>query len=158
MAGYKTGTTKNTEGEEEEENSEGNCKQPATNLIGESRGWEKESAARARPERAGNLAGYATGIANEPEEEEEKEYAARNYKQPTRNPVGGNQVWENENNPTSAPSMLGIHGRAAGRFTKQATTLPEEGNKQNPGTKARAIHRVLMGENPILQNIIGGGN
>ena len=65
---------------------------------------------------------------------------------------------ENENELTLGPGMLGIHGGRAGRFTKQATTLTEEGNKQNEGTKARALHRVLMGENPILQNPIGGGN
>ena len=46
----------------------------------------------------------------------------------------------------------------AGIFTKQATTLPEEGNKQNSVTKARALHRVLIGENPIPQNTIWGGN
>ena len=109
-------------------------------------------------ERAGNLAGYATGLLNEPKEEEEEEYAARNRKQPARNPIGGNQGWENENEPTSAPSTLGIHGGAAGRFTKQATTLLEEGKKQNSGTKARALHRLMMGENTILQNKIGEGN
>ena len=68
------------------------------------------------------------GLSNEPEEEEEEEYAAGIHKQPARNPVGGNQGWENENEPTLDPSMLGIHGGRAGRFTKQATTLPEEGN------------------------------
>ena len=36
--------------------------------------------------------------------------------------------------------------------------LSEEGNKQNTGTKSRALRRVLMGENPILQNTIGRGN
>ena len=96
------------------------------------------------------------GLANEPEEDEEEENAAGNRKQPERNPVGGNQGWENENTPTSAPSMLGIHRGAAGRFTKQATTLPEEGNTPNAGTKARALHRLLMGGNHILQNTIGG--
>ena len=60
MARYNTGTENDPEEEEEEENLEGNHKQPATNPIGGSRGWEKESAARARSERAGNLAGYAT--------------------------------------------------------------------------------------------------
>ena len=54
--------------------------------------------------------------------------------------------------------MLGIHGVRAGRFTKQATTLPEEVNKQNAGKKSRALHRVMMGENTILHNTIGGGN
>ena len=73
MTGYKTRTAKNPEEEEEEENSEGNRKQPATNPIGGSRGWEKENTARERSERAGKLAGYATGLANKPEEEEEEE-------------------------------------------------------------------------------------
>ena len=41
MAGYKTGTENDPEKKEEEENSEGNHKQPATNPIGGSRGWEK---------------------------------------------------------------------------------------------------------------------
>ena len=67
MAGYKTGTAKDPEEEEEEENLEGNLKQPATNPIGGSCGWEKESVARACSERAGNLAGYATGLSNKPE-------------------------------------------------------------------------------------------
>ena len=104
-----------------------------------------------------NLAGYATGLSNEPEEEEEEEYAAGICEQPSRNTVGGNQGWENENKPTLAPSTLGIHGGMAGRFTKQATTLPEEEYTQNTGTKSRELHRVLLGENPILHNTIGGG-
>ena len=29
---------------------------------------------------------------------------------------------------------------------------------KNTITKSRALHRVIMGENPILQNKIGGGN
>ena len=130
MSGYKTGTSNNTEEEEEEKNVEGNRKQPVTNPIGGSLSWEKESAARARSERAGNLSEYATGLANEPEEEEEEEYAAGNCKQPARNPIGLNQGWENENEPMSSPCTLGIHGGAAGIFTKQATMLPEEGNKK----------------------------
>ena len=67
-------------------------------------------------------------------------------KQPARNPVRGNQGWENENDPTLAPSILGIHGGRAGQFTKHAITLPEEGNKQNAITKVRALNRVLIGE------------
>ena len=50
MPGYKTGTEKNCQEEEEEENSEGNCKQPATKLIGGSCGWENESVNWARSE------------------------------------------------------------------------------------------------------------
>ena len=83
----------------------------------------------------GNLAGYVTEISNKQEEEEEEEYAAVIHKQPARNPVGGNQVWDKENDPTLTPSTLGIHGGRAGLFTKQVTTLPEEGNKQNEGKK-----------------------
>ena len=83
---------------------------------------------------------YAMGLSNEPEEEEEEEYVAGDRKQPEMNPVGGNQGWENENEPTSAPSTLGTHRGRAGQFTKQATKLTEEGNKQNVGTKARALH------------------
>ena len=49
----------------------------------------EESAAWARSQRAGNLAGHATGTANEREEDEEEENAAGNRKQPARNPVGG---------------------------------------------------------------------
>ena len=80
MDGYKTRTANDPEEEEEEENLEGNHKQPATNPIGVSHSWEKESAARARSERVGNLDGYATGISNKPEEEEGEEYAAENIK------------------------------------------------------------------------------
>ena len=104
------------------------------------------------------MGGYKTGRANDPEEEEEEENSEGNHKQPATNPIGGSRGWENGNEPMSAPRTLGIHGGRAGRFTKQATTLLEEGNKQNSGIKARALHRVLMGENPILQNKIGGGN
>ena len=93
MAGYATGTANYPKEEEEEENSEGNCKEPATNSIGGSCGWEKESAERVHSERAGILAGYATGLANKPEEEGEEEYAEGNRKQPERNPAGGNQSW-----------------------------------------------------------------
>ena len=135
MAGYATGTLKYPNEEEEEENSEGNCKQPATAPIGGSRGCEKEIAVREISERAGNLAGYAKRIANEPEEEEEEEYAAVNHKHPARNPVGENQGWENENEPTSAPIMLVLYGGVTGRFTKQAITFPEEGNKTSAGKK-----------------------
>ena len=67
MAVYKTRIENDPKEEEEEENLEGNCKQPATNPIGGSRVWEKEILARARSERVGNLAGYATGLANDPE-------------------------------------------------------------------------------------------
>ena len=51
---------------------EGNHKQPARNPVGESHGWAKESAAREHLERAGKLAGCATGMANKPEEDEKK--------------------------------------------------------------------------------------
>ena len=61
MAGYALGTSKDPEDEEEEENTEGNCKQPATNPIGVSHGWEKEIVARERSEREGNLAGFERG-------------------------------------------------------------------------------------------------
>ena len=73
--------------------------------------------------------GYATGLSNKPEEEEEGEYAAVIHKQPARNPVGRNQGWENENDPTLAPSKLVIYGVRPGQFTKQATMFPEGGNK-----------------------------
>ena len=71
MTGYKTGTGNDPKEEEEEENSEGDHKQPETNPIGGSRGWGKERSTRARSERAQKLAGYATGLSNEPEEEVE---------------------------------------------------------------------------------------
>ena len=63
MAGYTMGIANNPGEEEEEENLEGNRKQPETNPIGGSRGCEKEIVAKARSERVGNLAGYATGLA-----------------------------------------------------------------------------------------------
>ena len=88
MDRYKTGTSNDPEEEEEEENPEGNLKQPKTNPIRGSRGWEKQSAARARSEKRGIMAGYATGILNKPEEGEEEEYAAeickKNGKEPCR--------------------------------------------------------------------------
>ena len=79
MSGYATETSNDAKEEkEEEENLEGNRKQPATNPIRGSCSKEKENMARARSERAGNLSGSATGLANKPEEEEEEEYAAGN--------------------------------------------------------------------------------
>ena len=93
MYRYATGTSNDPEEEDEEEYLEGNCKQLATNHIGGSRSWEKEITVRAHSERAGNLSGYATGLANEPKEEEEEEYVAGNCKQPARNHVGVNQGW-----------------------------------------------------------------
>ena len=89
MDGYTMGTAIKTDEEEEEGNEEGNCKQPETNPVGGSQGWAKESAARARSERAGNLAGYATRIENELKEDEEEENTAGNHKKPIRNPVRG---------------------------------------------------------------------
>ena len=145
MARCVTGTANDPKEEDYEENSEGSHNQPETNPIGGSHGWGKEIRVRARSEMAGNLAGYATGIANDPKKEEEEEYVAVNHKQPARNPVGENQGWGNENDPTSAASTLGTHGRVTGRFTKHAATLPEEVDKPKVGTKARALHRVLMG-------------
>ena len=158
MVGYSTGTAKDYK-EEEEEEKFGRESQAAGDkpYRGKSR-LGKENAARACSERVGNLAVYATGISNKPEEEKKEEYASGNRKQPARNPVGGNQVGEKENEPTSALITLGIHGGAEGRFTKQATTFPEDGNKTSAGTKSRELHRVLMGENPILQNTIEVGN
>ena len=47
---------------------------------------------------------------------------------------------------------------AAGRLTKQATTLPEEGNAPRAGTTAQELHRVMMGGNRMLQNSVRGGN
>ena len=76
MSGYTTRTSNKPKEEEEEENTEGNQKQPAMNPIGGSHGWAKERVERARSERAGNLAGYATGLANDPEKDEEEENAA----------------------------------------------------------------------------------
>ena len=70
MAGYATGTANEPEEEEEEENAEGNCKQLARNPVMGSHGWEKESATRTCSERAGKLDRYATGMANNPKEDE----------------------------------------------------------------------------------------
>ena len=47
--------------------------------------------ARARSQRARNMAGYATETAEDPEEEEEKENVEGNSKNPATNPVGGSQ-------------------------------------------------------------------
>ena len=75
-----------------------------------------------------------------------------------RNTVGVNHGWGNESALMSAPSTLGIPGGAAVIFTKQATTLPDEGNTPSAGTTAQAIHMVLMGGNLILQNTVREGN
>ena len=53
---------------------------------------------------------------------------------------------------------MGLPGGATGRFTKQATTLPTEGNTPSAGTKSQALNRVLMGGNPMLNNTSGRGN
>ena len=137
-----------TENKPEEEEEEEN---PATNPVRGIHGWAKENAARARSERAGNLSGYVIGISNEPKEYEEEENESGNCKQPATNPVGGSHGWENENVPTLAPSRLKIHGGMTGRFTKQATMLPVEGNTPSAGTKVQELHKVLMGGNPMLQ-------
>ena len=137
MAGYTMGTANDPKEQEEEENEEGNCKQPARNPEGGSHGWEKESAARAHLQRAGNLDGYVTGMANKTDEYEEEENAAGNCKQPARNPVGGSHGWGNENAPTSAPRTMGIPGGAAGSFTKQASKLPAEDNTPGSGKNHR---------------------
>ena len=97
-------------------------------------------------------------MANDPKEEEEEEYAAGNIKQLESNPVGGSHGWGNENALTLSPSTLGIYGGAEGRFTKQATTLPTEGNTTSSGKKPQELHRVLIGGNPMLQNTARGGN
>ena len=62
MAGYLTGTANNPKEEEEEINTEGNCKQPLTNPIGGSRGWGKKSWQGHSWKEWGNLSGYATGL------------------------------------------------------------------------------------------------
>ena len=158
MVGYGTEKVKDPKEKEEEESTEGNHKHPARNPVGGSHSWEKESAARARSQRSKNMAGYATGMTNEPKEDEEEENAAGNHKQLARNPVRGVHGRENENAPTSSPSTLGIPRGAAGRFTKQATTLPAERNTPSAGKNAQALHRVLMGGKPMLHNTVGGGN
>ena len=117
----------------------------------------EESAAWARSQRAENLAGHATGTANEREEDEEEENAAGNRKQPARNPVGGGHGWEKESAPTLAPRMLGIPGGAAGRLTKQATTLPVGGGAPRAGTTAQDLHRALMGGSRTLHSTVVGG-
>ena len=93
LAGYATGMANDPKEDKEEENMAGNCKQPARNPVGGSHGWAEESVTRACSQRAGNLARYATGTANDPEEDEEEENTAGNRKQPERNPVGGSHSW-----------------------------------------------------------------
>ena len=97
-------------------------------------------------------------MANDLKEEDDEENEASNFKKPVRNPVRGSHGWGNENTPTSTPSTQGIPRGAAGRFTKQATTLPAEGNTPSAGTKSQALNRVMMIENPMLHNTVGGGN
>ena len=95
LAGYATGTANNPEEDKEEENAEGNHKQPARNPVGISHGWAEYNAAKACSQRTGNLSGYATVTTNDPEEDEEEENAAGNHKQPARKPVGGSHGWGN---------------------------------------------------------------
>ena len=68
LAGYAVGTANEPKEDKEEENASGNCKKPARNPVGGSHGWEEESAARAHLQMAGNLAIYATGTENDPED------------------------------------------------------------------------------------------
>ena len=74
------------------------------------------------------------GTAKNPGEDEEEDNAAGNCKQPGRNPIGVSHGWGKKNMPTPAPQTLGILGGADGRLTKQATTLPTEGNEPRAGT------------------------
>ena len=86
----------------------GNRKQTTRNPIGGSHGWTKERDSRAHSQKAGNLAGYVTGVANDPKEEEDEENAAGNCKQLARDPVWGSHGCGNENAPTSDPSLWGF--------------------------------------------------
>ena len=99
-----------------------------------------------------------TGAANDPKEDEGEENTAGNRMRLARDPVGGSHGREHENFPTSVPRTLGILGGAAGRLTKQATTLSEEINAPRSGTTAQELHRVLMGGNQMLHSTVGGGN
>ena len=58
----------------------------------------------------------------------------------------------------SAPSTLGIPWGAAGTLTKQVATLTTEVNAPRSGTTAHELYRVLMEENLMLHNTVGGGN
>ena len=58
----------------------------------------------------------------------------------------------------SAPRTLGIPRGAAGSLTKQATTLPAEGNAPRTGTAAQELNRVLMGGNRMQKNTVRRGN
>ena len=51
-------------------------------------GRAEESVARARSQRARNMARYVMGTVNDPKEEEEENNAEGNRKQPATNPVG----------------------------------------------------------------------
>ena len=104
-------------------------------LLGEGTDRKKKVQQGHASQRAGNLDRYGTVMANKPEENEEEEYAAGNRKQMERNPVRESHGWRNENALTSDPSMLIILGGASGILTKQATTLPTEGNTTSAGTK-----------------------
>ena len=70
---------------------------------------------RARSQRAGNLDGYVTGTANEPEDDEEEGNAAGNRKQTGRNPVGGSNDWAEESAARACSQRVGnLDGYATG--------------------------------------------
>ena len=75
-----TGTENEPNEDDNEENVAGNRKQPARNPVVGSHGRAEESAVRSHLQRVGNLAGCATGTANDTNEDEEEENVAGNCK------------------------------------------------------------------------------
>ena len=63
-------------------------------LLGEVTAGQKKARREHASQRAENLDGYATGMADETGEDEEEENSAGNIKQPTRNSVRGSHGWE----------------------------------------------------------------
>ena len=58
----------------------------------------------------------------------------------------------------SAPRMLVVPGRAAGRLTHQAKMSPAWGNTPRAGTTEQDLHRALMGGNSTLHSTVLEGN
>ena len=88
----------------------------------------KESVARACSEKAGNLAGYATGMANKPGEDEEEEYAEGNCKKPERNPIGISHGWGNENAPYIGRKAVDIQIKLLSKPIEMQTNFSQETN------------------------------
>ena len=87
--------------------------------------------------------GYATGTANDPEEEEEGENLEGNLKQPATNPIGGSRSWEKENATRERSERAGnLDGYATGLTNKPAE---EEEKKYAAGNRKHPARNPIRG-------------